>query len=177
MAKDVKISKFLSYVLRHKPEAIELSLDSNGWADVSELKSKSTVPFSREDLERVVKENSKKRFVLSADGLRIRASQGHSIKVDLELKPQKPPVKLYHGTAIRFWPAIQNGGLKKMNRHHVHLSSDVETASQVGTRHGKLLMLVVNAGKMFEDGHVFYKSQNGVWLTDSVPIKYLERSN
>ena len=136
---DVKISKLLSYVLRHKPESIGLSLSDKGWANIDELISKSSrVKITREDISRVVKNNDKKRFIISSDGQSLRANQGHSVNVDLGLKPVSPPKVLFHGTATRFWPSIQTEGLKKMNRQHVHLSEDKETAAKVGVRHGKL---------------------------------------
>lgn len=172
---DVKISKMLSYVLRHKPDAIGLTLDSEGWANLDELISKSKkVKMTREDIFRVVKNSDKKRFLINKDGEHIRANQGHSIKVDLGLKEVLPPDFLYHGTATRFWDAIKSEGLKKMKRHHVHLSTDVETASKVGSRHGKLQILKIDCLAMVKEGHVFYRSENDVWLTNSVPPKFIE---
>ena len=175
--KDVRISKLLSYVLRHKPESIGLSLDANGWANIDELISKSSkVRMTREDISRVVKNNDKQRFILSDDNEFIRANQGHSIKVDLGLKPISPPDSLFHGTATRFWASIKTEGLQKMNRHHVHLSEDAETAAKVGVRHGKLQILIVDSGAMAKAGHVFYVSENGVWLTENVPPQFLSGS-
>jgi len=172
---DVRISKLLSYVLRHKPESIGLKLTAEGWANIDELIHHSTkVKITRDDIVRVVKNSDKQRFIISDDNKSIRANQGHSIKVDLGLTPERPPEFLFHGTATRFWDSIKAGGLKKMNRHHVHLSSDKETAERVGVRHGKLKILIVDSEKMFEAGHLFYLSKNGVWLTDKVPPKFLK---
>lgn len=175
--KDVRISKLLSYVLRHKPESIGLSLDAQGWANIDELMSKSSkVRLTREDISRVVKGNDKQRFIISEDGNLIRANQGHSIKVDLGLKPVSPPKSLFHGTATRFWPSIKVEGLKKMNRQHVHLSEDEETAAKVGVRHGKLQILTIDCLAMTAAGHIFYVSENGVWLTETVPPQFLSVS-
>ncbi|MEP3889045.1 MAG: RNA 2'-phosphotransferase [Hellea sp.] len=175
--KDVRISKLLSYVLRHKPESIGLTLDAQGWANIDELVSKSSkVRMTREDISRVVRGNDKQRFIISDDGNLIRANQGHSIKVDLGLKPVSPPDSLFHGTATRFWPSIQVEGLKKMNRQHVHLSEDEETAAKVGVRHGKLQILTVDCRAMVAAGHIFYVSENGVWLTETVPPQFLSAS-
>ena len=172
---DVKISKHLSYILRHKPESIGLTLDVEGWADIDALISKSKkVKMTREDIIRVVNNSDKKRFIISANGQTIRANQGHSIKVDLGLKPTSPPANLFHGTATRFLESIQLEGLKKMNRHHVHLSKDEDTAAKVGVRHGKLQILTVDSKAMVEAGHLFYVSENGVWLTDYVPPQFLK---
>jgi len=175
MTKNTKtvISKHLSYVLRHKPDAIGLELDSAGWAVIEALIAKSPKIQTREQILTVVAENDKKRFIISDDGKRIRANQGHSIAIDLGLKAQPAPAILYHGTATRFLDNILQQGLKKMNRQHVHLSADVETATKVGSRHGKPVILTVNTQGMSEDGYAFYQSENGVWLTETVPVKYL----
>jgi len=170
------ISKHLSYVLRHKPESIGLELNDQGWTQIDDLILKSPKKITREILEYVVKTNDKKRFIISEDGHKIRANQGHSVKVDLALAEKTPPNILYHGTATRFLPSILDGGLKKMKRHHVHLSADIETASKVGQRHGKLVILTVNAAAMHLAKHKFYKSENGVWLTDVVPANFLSQS-
>lgn len=170
------LSKFMSLVLRHKPDTIGLTLDKNGWADVSGLIEKMNAhgnPATREDVQYVIDNNDKKRYVLSEDGKRIRAAQGHSLDVELDLKKEVPPFKLYHGTVEKFIPAIREGGLLKMNRHHVHLSKDEATALNVGGRRGKPLILEIAARHMHTDGHVFYLSDNGVWLTDSVPTTYI----
>jgi len=174
--KHIKISKFLSYVLRHKPDAIGLKLDANGWASVEQLLKCANVSgqnLTPELLETVVRVNDKKRFAFSDDGLKIRASQGHSINIDLELKPLKPPLYLYHGTATRFKDAILSSGLKPGTRQHVHLSTDAQTAILVGQRHGRPIVLIVKAGKMWEDGYSFFRSANDVWLADHVPAQYL----
>src|ERR1043166_4860380 len=157
----VRISKFLSLVLRHKPEEIGIQLDSAGWVDTGELLSACAAkgfPISRAALEFVVAHNDKKRFAFSEDGLRIRASQGHSIEVDLQFEACEPPEFLYHGTASRFLESVQTQGLLKRERHHVHLSIDAATAVQVGQRHGKPVVLKIRAGEMRRAGHAFYRS-------------------
>lgn len=177
MSELVRTSKFLSLVLRHQPEAIGLTLDAQGWAEVEELIRLANISGQRVDrtlLERVVAENDKKRFALSEDGRRIRASQGHSIEVDLALSPTPPPELLYHGTATRFLESIRQQGLHAASRQHVHLSADLETATKVGQRHGKVVVLTVRAQAMAEAGHSFFLSANGVWLTEWVPVEFLE---
>ncbi|HVT79478.1 MAG TPA: RNA 2'-phosphotransferase [Phycisphaerae bacterium] len=172
-----KISKFLSLVLRHKPEEIGITLDEHGWVDVTDLRiamDRHGRTVSREELEHVVATNDKKRFAFSDDGTRIRASQGHSVEVDLKLEPVVPPEMLFHGTATRFVEAIRREGLKKMSRQHVHLSADEATASKVGVRHGKLVILRVKAGEMHRAGHAFYLSANGVWLVEAVGVEWIE---
>ncbi|MBT3289304.1 MAG: RNA 2'-phosphotransferase [Victivallales bacterium] len=167
----IKTSKFLSLVLRHKPGTIGLVLDEQGWASVEELitaAGKHGRELSRELIREVVATSDKQRFALSEDGSRIRANQGHSVKVDLGLEPVTPPEVLFHGTATRFLPSIQAHGLKPSGRHHVHLSGDVETAVKVGSRHGKPIVLRVAAARMHAEGAPFYVSENGVWLTDHV---------
>lgn len=168
-----KISKFMSLVLRHRPEKIGLKLDENGWADVQELITKMNINL--QELEYVVENNDKKRFAFNEDKTKIRANQGHSLKtVDLELKNIQPPNFLFHGTVGKFMSAIRDTGLLKMNRQHVHLSKDKETAIKVGSRRGKAIILSVRAGEMYEKGFEFYCSENGVWLTDHVPQKYID---
>jgi putative RNA 2'-phosphotransferase len=172
----VGLSKFLSLVLRHKPETIGLTLDANGWADVEELLERAREngrPLTRPLLERLVAENDKQRFALSEDGKRIRANQGHSIAVDLNLRPQTPPETLYHGTASRFVDSIREQGLQCRNRQHVHLSIDEATATNVGKRHGKPVILQVRAGEMHRAGVAFYVSENGVWLTGDIAPNFL----
>ncbi len=170
-----KTSKFLSFVLRHKPEAVGLELDPNGWADLVELmdKASSEISLDRNLIRQVVASSDKQRFALSDDGRRIRANQGHSVKVDLELRPKDPPAVLFHGTATRFLPSILQEGLRPGQRHHVHLSTDVETATSVGKRHGDPVILRVSASEMHSKGHLFFLSDNGVWLTDEVPPAFL----
>jgi putative RNA 2'-phosphotransferase len=172
----VHLSKFLSLVLRHRPETIGLQLDPQGWASIDELlpaASRAGVRLTRESLMAVVEQNDKKRFAISDDGTMIRASQGHSVAVDLALEPLAPPDLLYHGTATRFLSSIQSEGLRSGARQHVHLSSDEATARAVGIRHGRPVILRVDAKQMHTDGHTFYQSQNGVWLTKHVPPRYL----
>lgn len=172
----VRVSKFMSLVLRHDPGKIGLALDPNGWAAVDDLlagAARAGVRIDREALERVVAENEKKRFALSDDGTRIRASQGHSVQVDLELEPRIPPEVLYHGTASRSIDSIRTSGLHSAKRTHVHLSADEATARSVGQRHGRPVVLTVAAGRMHRDGHPFFRSENGVWLTDAVPVQYI----
>jgi putative RNA 2'-phosphotransferase len=172
----VRISKFLSQILRHRPDKIGLSLDENGWADVAELLEKAAekgTVIDRETLQLVVDTNDKKRFAFSDDGLRIRASQGHSIDIDLDLKPQAPPEILFHGTAESSLKSIRREGLLPMRRQHVHLSKDLETAQKVGGRHGKAVVLTIQTGEMARQRYKFYLSDNGVWLTDSVPAAFI----
>lgn len=173
-----KTSKFLSYVLRHHPELINLSLNENGWADVNELITKSTNDsqgFTFEELDEIVQTNDKKRFIFNQDKTKIRANQGHSVDIDLALKPQQPPEFLYHGTAQAHIDSILEKGIEKRSRQHVHLSSDKETAAKVGMRHGKPVILTIRTGKMAEDGILFYLSENNVWLTDFVDAKYISK--
>ena len=173
-----KTSKFLSLVLRHKPELLDLKMNSSGWVNVNELIRKINnykgERLTREELDKVVAENNKKRFSYSEDGKMIRASQGHSISVDLRLMPSIAPDVLYHGTSRDFVDSIMKDGLKKMGRQHVHLSKDFQTAKSVGTRHGKPIVFRINTKEMLNDGFIFYVSDNDVWLTDNVPRKYLE---
>ncbi len=177
MGKDtVQLSKFLSLVLRHQPESIGLTLDAQGWANVDALIAHShaaSTVFSRDELLQLVASSDKQRFSLSPDGQRIRAAQGHSVPVSLNLQPLQPPAVLYHGTATRFLDAIRAQGLTPQARQQVHLSADVATASRVGQRHGKLVVLQVDALRMHGDGLAFVQADNGVWLTDAVPAQYL----
>lgn len=177
MAADlVRMSKFLSLVLRHKPEEIGLTLDENGWADIEDLirlANQRGTRMTRQLLEQVVSENDKKRFALSKDGLRIRASQGHSVEIDLALASARPPEELYHGTASRFIDSIRASGLHSGNRQYVHLSLDASTATKVGQRHGKPVVLTIRAGEMAAAGHTFFLSANGVWLTEKVPVEFI----
>ncbi|QOZ45371.1 RNA 2'-phosphotransferase [Bradyrhizobium sp. CCBAU 53340] len=173
---DTQLSKFLSLVLRHQPEAIGLVLDSQGWAGTDDLIAKANAAgteFGRDDLLRVVAESDKKRFSLSADAHRIRAAQGHSVSVELGLAAQEPPSVLYHGTATRFVEAILSEGLKPQARQQVHLSSDEATAERVGQRHGKPHIFKVDADGMHAKGFKFFRADNGVWLTDHVPPEFL----
>ncbi len=173
--KDLKnTSKFLSLILRHKPEEIGVQMDANGWVNVDELIEKSRMKLDFETLEEVVASNDKQRFAFNDDYTAIRANQGHSVNVDLEFISTKPLDFLYHGTVEKFLAAIKDSGLQKMNRLHVHLSKDLDTAIKVASRRGKPVILKVNAAKMFADGHAFYLSGNGVWLCDHVPAEYIE---
>jgi len=172
----VNISKKLSFLLRHQPGAAGLELSAEGWVNVEDLLKGFSAHFfalSHAELEEVVAKNNKKRFAFSADKQEIRASQGHSIKVDLGYQAQKPPEVLYHGTASRYLKQIRQQGLKKQNRHHVHLSSNIETAKQVGSRHGLPVILRVDTLAMQQDAYVFFVSENNVWLVEAVPPKYL----
>lgn len=172
----IQTSKFLSYVLRHAPESIGLTLDEQGWADVGELIEKANAAghaLDKTALEAVVAESDKKRFTLSDDGTRLRAAQGHSVQVSLGHEPAEPPEFLYHGTASRFLTSIEAQGLVPGNRQQVHLSSDVETAEKVGQRHGKPVVLKIQSGRMVQDQFSFYRAEDGVWLTDSVPVPYI----
>lgn len=173
-----QISKFLSYVLRHHPDLIHLHLDENGWANVNELITKSTrhsLGFTFEELDEIVQTNNKKRFAFNEDKTMIRASQGHSIDINLALIPQQPPEFLYHGTAQSNLDSIVEKGIEKRSRQHVHLSADKETATKVGMRHGKPIILTIKTGEMFENGIHFYLSDNEVWLTDFVDAKYISK--
>tara|TARA_R110002096_G_scaffold273422_10_gene467302 strand:+ start:2311 stop:2886 length:576 start_codon:yes stop_codon:yes gene_type:complete len=172
----VKHSKFLSLVLRHHPESIGLTLDENGWARVEDLleqMNKSGRSIDRKTLLRVVATNEKQRFAISDDGLRIRANQGHSFPVDLALEPQTPPDCLCHGTAERNLDSILERGILPGQRQQVHLSKNHETALKVGMRHGRPIVLMVDSGTMHQQGHEFFLSENGVWLTESVPPEFV----
>ncbi|WP_345954001.1 RNA 2'-phosphotransferase [Mucilaginibacter sp. PAMB04168] len=171
------ISKFLSLVLRHQPELIGMELDLQGWVSVDELLKKANVHgklITMEMLNHVVETNSKKRFAFSDDKQKIRASQGHSVEVELGYEPHVPPAVLYHGTGAQSVDSILHLGLQKRSRQHVHLSADPETAVKVGSRHGKPVVLKVLADQMQQKGFVFYLSANGVWLTDNVPPEFLQ---
>jgi len=170
------ISKFISLVLRHNPAEIDLQLDEHGWAGVQELiekMNKKGIRISKEVLDTVVETNDKKRFAFNHDKTMIRASQGHSIEVELNLPETVPPDILYHGTTDRFLPGIISNGLQKQKRQHVHLSATIETAISVGSRHGKPVILTVNAKAMHEAGFKFYLSDNKVWLADEVPSIFI----
>ena len=183
------LSKLLSKVLRHEPELLGLLLDRQGWTDVEELLRKlnragrADAPLrlkrlgtvGLEMLQEVVRTNDKQRFEFSEDGRRIRAVQGHSLNVDLGYPEMRPPAVLYHGTAFESWRAIDQEGLKPMSRQQVHLSSDVETANRVGQRHGRPLVLAIDAEAMHHQGAVFYLAPNGVWLVNEVPRRFIRR--
>lgn len=172
------ISKFISLVLRHRPELIDLTLDEQGWADVDELINKASATgtiIDKDILNVIVVTNDKQRFAFNEDKTKIRANQGHSIAIDLHLQPKAPPAILYHGTAEQYLNGIINIGLKKKTRQHVHLSANIETARAVGSRHGKPIILTIDALKMHQDGYIFYLSDNKVWLTDNVPTIYISQ--
>ncbi|MFE3513966.1 RNA 2'-phosphotransferase [Streptomyces sp. NPDC059166] len=173
----VKVSKYLSKHLRHEPARIGLELDPQGWVAVDDLLracARHGFTITRQELDHVVAVNDKRRFTVA--GERIRANQGHSVEVDLGLPPAEPPPYLHHGTVAGSLAAIRAEGLRPMNRHHVHLSPDRETAVRVGARRGKPVVLTVDAGAMHRAGHVFHVSANGVWLTDAVPPAFLRLS-
>lgn len=172
----IKISKFLSKHLRHDPGALGLTLQPGGWVNVDELLAacaQKRFHLRREELEEIVAGNSKQRFAFDETRARIRANQGHSVVVDLGLSPAQPPDVLYHGTGHGAVDVIGREGLKRMRRHHVHLSADVETARSVGARHGRPVVFTVDARAMHAADHVFFRSENGVWLVDEVPPVFL----
>ena len=172
-----RISKRLSLHLRHNPQGLGITLEDGGWVDVAKLLdafSKKHFAVSLEDLQEVVRDNDKQRFGFDESGTKIRAHQGHSAEVDLELEPRTPPHKLYHGTAQHSLEPILKEGLKSMKRQHVHLSTNIKTMMQVAGRHGKPVLLEIDAKTMHEAGHSFYQSDNGIWLADAVPNDYIE---
>ena len=176
----VKASKFLSLVLRHKPEQIGLTLDREGWVGVDEVIERARAHgmlLTREIIAEVVRTSDKQRFALDEKGERIRANQGHSVEVDLGLEPIAPPAVLFHGTAIASVASIRKKGLHAAQRQHVHLSPDEATAIRVGQRHGRPVVLRIDAAGMHVAGHRFFRSTNGVWLTDSVPTEFIEFPN
>ena len=170
-------SKYLSLILRHKPEAAGITLDEHGWADVEKLIAgvRKSRPFDRETLEKIVATDEKQRYSFNTDHSLIRANQGHSIPVDVELPVAEPPETLYHGTGEKYAASIDVQGLLPKNRLYVHLSGDTETAEKVGIRHGKPVIYRVLSGQMARDGFIFYRSVNGVWLTKTVPPVYLQK--
>lgn len=172
----VTVSKFLSKYLRHEPESLGLQLEPGGWASTGDLLAGAArigFPITRSELEHVVAENDKRRFSFDETGEKIRANQGHSTQVDLQLEEVDPPDQLFHGTVSKFLDSILAEGLQKMGRHDVHLSQDLQTASKVGQRRGKPIILTIESGKMAADGYKFRRSANGVWLTDHVPPQYI----
>jgi putative RNA 2'-phosphotransferase len=170
-------SKFLSLVLRHKPEEIGITLDEAGWVSVDVLLAalrRKGKPMTLAELREVVRTNDKQRFGFSDDGLRIRANQGHSVEVDLDHAPATPPETLFHGTAERNVASIRQTGLRKSQRHHVHLSENRQTAEAVGRRYGKLVLLTIRSAEMSRAGFTFYRTPNNVWLVDAVPAEFIE---
>jgi putative RNA 2'-phosphotransferase len=175
----VRYSKFISLVLRHKPQILSIQIDPAGWVNVEALLSAMNarnMPIDMHLLEQLVSQNDKQRFAFNADRTKIRANQGHSIAVDLGLAPRIPPEFLYHGTALKNLPSIRAQGLLRGRRQAVHLSSDIDTAEKVGRRHGEPVVLIVEAVRMDTDGFVFTLSENGVWLVDRVPPEYISTS-
>ena len=173
---DTSLSKFISLILRHKPEEIGITLDRHGWADTAQLIKgiRSTGRrIDTETLERIVRNDEKQRYSFSEDGKKIRANQGHSIPVEVEMPVTPPPEKLYHGTSLRFLDSIKQSGILRMNRLYVHLSPDTETAFKVGRRHGKPVVLVIDTAAMLADGYQFRLSENGVWMSEDIPWKYV----
>ena len=170
-------SKFLSYVLRHKPHSIGLELDSDGWAEIDQLiigSANEGRNINREMILAILTSSEKKRFAISSDGQHIRALQGHSSEnVSIRLPAETPPTILYHGTATRFLKSIQQQGLISGSRHHVHLTKDKSTALAVGQRYGKPVILIIDSLKMHQDGLAFYLAENGIWLTTHVPPQYI----
>ncbi len=164
-------SKFLSLILRHKPETVGLKLDDNGWVSVADLLNATNTHLDR--LEEIVRDDNKRRFSFSPCGTKIRANQGHSIDITLDLVPQVPPETLYHGTAIKNLESIRKSGIIKGSRNHVHLSQDIQTAIMVGKRHGTPLVLSIAALDMHSAGYIFWLSDNNVWLTDYVPVEFI----
>ena len=171
-----RTSKYLSLILRHKPEVAGIRLDEHGWANVEELIAgvNKTLPLTRELLEEIVRTDEKQRFSFSEDKIRIRANQGHSIQVDVELEELEPPEYLWHGTGEKYRDSIEKNGLIAKTRLYVHLSGDPETAIRVGQRHGRPMLFRINSGQMYRDGYRFFRSVNGVWLTKYVPAVYLQ---
>ena len=174
----IKVSKFLSLVLRHAPEKIDLTLDKEGWVDVDDLITRISANGGKLNLgilKEVVAENNKKRFTFSDDGKKIRANEGHSIKVDLGLEEKQPPRMLFHGTVGHFLSGIREKGLVKGSRNYVHLSATIKVAIEVGKRRGKPIVLLIESGKMYDQGYKFYLSKNMVWLIDYVPVNFIQQ--
>ena len=173
----IRLSKFLSLVLRHRPQQIGITLDEQGWTDVDTLirqTNKKGMRLNMEDLLQVVETNNKQRFAFNNTRTKIRANQGHSVAVELGYMPQAPPPLLYHGTSKTSLPSILASGLERRKRHHVHLSTDVDTALRVGKRHGEAVVLLIKAAAMHQEGYQFFLSENKVWLTAHVPVQFIE---
>ena len=173
---DIKLGRFISLILRHHPEQIGITLDSEGWADTQALLDGINASGRRidmETLERIVRENNKQRYSFNGDKSKIRANQGHSIPVEVGMQVMTPPDRLYHGTATRFLDSIKRDGIKKMSRLYVHLTKDVETAVSIGKRHGKPVVLVIDTKAMHKDGYTFRLSDNGVWQSEDIPWRYV----
>lgn len=173
----VRLSKFMSLVLRHQPEVIGRSLDRGGWMSIEDLvsgASRAGVGLTREVVIAIAGDDEKGRYALSEDGLKIKATYGHSIEVDLGLKACRPPEQLFHGTATRSLDSIKLAGIARKRRRYVHLSADRVTAAKVGGRHGRPVILAIQAVRMFEAGFLFYHSESGIWLTERVPPEYID---
>ena len=170
-----KVSRFISLILRHKPETIGITLDAHGWANVNELIKgiSKKYPIDMDILEEIVRTDEKQRYSFNEDHTKIRANQGHSIKVDLGLEAVRPPDTLFHGTGVKYRKSIDEIGIIPKSRQYVHLSEYIITAVEVGERHGIPIVYVIDSRRMYHDGFKFYKSENGVWLTDKVPVKYI----
>ena len=171
------LSRYMSLILRHKPEVIGITLDEHGWASVNDLIcgiEKNNPGFNMDILEQIVRIDSKQRYSFNDDKSLIRANQGHSVNVDVELKEKEPPEYLYHGTGEKYVKSINQDGLIPKSRLYVHLSKDIKTAENVGKRHGKEIIYRINSGRMYRNGYKFYLSENGIWLTKEAPVKYLE---
>jgi len=171
------ISKFMSLALRHEPQKVDIQLDEHGWANTEKLITGINnigYTVTLEDIKKIVETNDKQRFKFNDDFTQIRANQGHSVKINVDLKEITPPDILYHGTSLSNLDSIQKNGIRSQSRLHVHLSSDKETAKQVGSRHGKPVILIINTKQMYMDKYNFYLSENKVWLTDKVPPKYIK---
>lgn len=171
------LSRYMSLILRHKPEVIGITLDEHGWASVNDLIcgiEKNNPGFNMDILEQIVRTDSKQRYSFNDDKSLIRANQGHSVNVDVELKEKEPPEYLYHGTGEKYVKSINQDGLIPKSRLYVHLSKDIKTAENVGKRHGKEIIYRINSGRMYRNGYKFYLSENGIWLTKEAPVKYLE---
>ena len=177
-ARNNSTSRFISLILRHKPEVIGITLDEHGWANVDALIAgvNRTKPLDMAGLEEIVRNDEKQRYSFNAEKTKIRANQGHSVPVDVELEAVEPPELLYHGTGEKYVESIEEQGLIPKTRHYVHLSGDYDTARKVGARHGKPRIYQVHAGQMAADGYTFYRSVNGIWLTKEVPPRYLTRT-
>ncbi|MBQ9327937.1 MAG: RNA 2'-phosphotransferase [Solobacterium sp.] len=175
MSQTTSTSKYLSLILRHKPEAVGITLDGHGWAHTAELihQVNQTHPLTMELLEEIVRTDEKQRFSFNEDKTKIRANQGHSIPVDVEMEEGEPPELLYHGTGEKYVASILKQGLLPKSRLYVHLSTDTSTARKVGSRHGNPMIFLVQAGQMYRDGYVFRYSENGIWMTKQVPVSYL----
>lgn len=180
MSKHTKQSKFLSLILRHQPEILNLKCEVGGWVDIGLLIENSIkygrqgTAFNREMINEIVKNCPKQRYAISECGEKIRANQGHSTDVDMQFEPVRPPQTLLHGTSLENWEKIKFSGIRRMSRQHVHLTEHIDTAAKVGSRHGEVVVtLVINSEKMHADGFKFYKSENNVWLTDNVPVEYI----